>query len=207
MEGATRTFTVEWMTTRPGTPHDKHTKQRAYLVGGSIGSRWRKHRASLATAAFMICDGGFAGENISILEAEPIMGGSLDSGGDPERGYSLRGGRMLTTDNYECSWDLFKSIPSLYNAGQTVFDETVAFNERHKAHSMARLVDKRRAMAPVTSMGFSIQDRIELPKLSKSRRRCYGSKQADVHRPGASATLSQLACRSAGVLRYALYPD
>ncbi len=80
MEGATRTFTVEWMTftvewmtTRPETPHNKHTKQRAYLVGGSIGS--------LAAVAFMICDGGFAGENISILEAEPIMGGSLDSGG------------------------------------------------------------------------------------------------------------------------------
>ena len=31
---------------------------------------------------------------------------------------------MLTTDNYECTWDLFKSIPSLTNPGKTVFDET-----------------------------------------------------------------------------------
>jgi hypothetical protein len=47
-------------------------------------------------------------------------------------GYSLRGGRMLTTDNYECTWDLYKSIPSLNNEGKTVFDETVEFNEKHK---------------------------------------------------------------------------
>jgi oleate hydratase len=68
---------------------------KAYFIGGGIGS--------LAAAAFMIRDGGVAGEHISILEALPTMGGSLDGAGDPENGYSLRGGRMLTTDNYECS--------------------------------------------------------------------------------------------------------
>jgi oleate hydratase len=96
------------------------------------------------------------------------MGGSLDGAGDPAAGYSLRGGRMLTTDNYECTWDLYKSIPSLINKGKTVFEETVEFNEKHTSHSMARLVDRRRAKVPVTSMGFSMQDRIELLKLSKA---------------------------------------
>jgi oleate hydratase len=135
-------------------------KSKAYLVGGGIGS--------LAAAAFMIRDGRLPGENISILEAKPVMGGSLDGAGDAASGYSLRGGRMLTTDNYECTWDLYKSIPSLNNKGKTVFDETVEFNEKHKAHSMARLVDRRRAKVPVTSMGFSMQDRIELLKLSNA---------------------------------------
>ena len=133
---------------------------KAYLLGGGIGS--------LAAAAFMIRDGGIPGANISIFEAAPVMGGSLDSAGDPTSDYSLRGGRMLTTDNYECTWDLYKSIPSLTTKGQTVFDETVAFNERHKANSMARLVDSRRAKVPVTSMGFSMQDRIELLKLTSA---------------------------------------
>ena len=133
---------------------------KAYLVGGGIGS--------LAAAAFMIRDGKLPGANISILEATPIMGGSLDGAGDPAGGYSLRGGRMLTTDNFECTWDLYKSIPSLTHSGKTVFDETVEFNEKHKAHSMARLVDSRRAKVPVTSMGFSMQDRIELLKLSNA---------------------------------------
>ena len=133
---------------------------KAYLVGGGIGS--------LAAAAFMIRDGSLPGANISILEAAPVMGGSLDGAGDPAGGYSLRGGRMLTTDNYECTWDLFKTIPSLNREGKTVFDETVEFNERHKSNAMARLVDRRRAKVPVSSMGFSMRDRVELLKLSQA---------------------------------------
>ena len=129
----------------------------AVLVGGGIGS--------LAAAAFMIRDGKLPGAQITILEATPLLGGSLDGAGDAERGYSLRGGRMLTFDNYECTWDLFKSIPSLEHPGQSVFDETVAFNEICRAHSQARLVDRRRAKVPVSSMGFTMQDRLELLKL------------------------------------------
>jgi myosin-crossreactive antigen len=45
-------------------------KPKAYFVGGGIGS--------LAAAAFMIRDGNLPGENISIFEALPIPGGSLD---------------------------------------------------------------------------------------------------------------------------------
>ncbi len=54
----------------------------------------------------------------SLIEAAPIMGGSLDGAGNASLGYSLRGGRMLTTDNYECTWDLYKSIPSFEFKGQ-----------------------------------------------------------------------------------------
>ncbi|MEG3864736.1 MULTISPECIES: oleate hydratase [unclassified Microcoleus] len=132
----------------------------AYLLGGGIGS--------LAAAAFIIRDGGLPGRNIFILEVKPILGGSLDGAGNPVDGYSMRGGRMLTTDNYECTWDLYKSIPSLSSPGKTVFDETMEFNERHKSNSMARLVDSRRAKVPVSSMGFSMQDRQELLKLSQA---------------------------------------
>ena len=137
-----------------------NTKSKAYLVGGGIGS--------LAAAAFMIRDGNLPGGNISILEASPVMGGSLDGAQDSSGGYSLRGGRMLTTDNYECTWDLYKSIPSLNDGSKTVFEETMDFNEKYKSHSMARLVDRRRAKVPVTSMGFSMDDRLELLKLSQA---------------------------------------
>lgn len=136
------------------------TESKVYLVGGGIGS--------LAAAAFLIRDGHLPGGNISILEALPVMGGSLDGSGEPAGGYSMRGGRMLTTDNYECTWDLYKSIPSLEHEGLSVFDETVAFNEKHKPHSRARLIDRRRAIVPVSSMGFSMRDRAELLTLSRS---------------------------------------
>lgn len=131
--------------------------RKAYFVGGGIGS--------LAGAAFLIRDGGLPGHQIHILETGALIGGSLDGAGDPKHGYTMRGGRMLTTDNYECTWDLFKSIPSLMQPGRSVFEETVEFNEKHVSNAMARLVDKRRAKVPVASMGFSMHDRVELLKL------------------------------------------
>jgi len=130
---------------------------KAHLVGGGIGS--------LAAAAFMIRDGHVPGRNITIYEASNVIGGSLDAAGTAESGYHLRGGRMLTTDNYECTWGLFKHIPSLTNPGKSVFDETVEFNQLMKAHAQARLVDANRAILDVTSMGFSMTDRIELTEL------------------------------------------
>ena len=133
------------------------SNRKAYFVGAGIGS--------LAGAAFLIRDGAMPGDCIHILEATAVPGGSLDASGDPERGYSMRGGRMLTTDNYECTWGLFKTIPSLLRPGQTVYEETVEFNQRHVSHAMARLVDSRRAKVPVASMGFSMHDRLELLKL------------------------------------------
>jgi oleate hydratase len=68
-----------------------NTNAKAYLIGGGIGS--------LAADAFLIRDGGMPGANIHIMEAGAVMGGSLDGAGDAERGYTMRGGRMLTTDN------------------------------------------------------------------------------------------------------------
>jgi oleate hydratase len=129
-----------------------------YLIGGGIGS--------MAAAAYSIRDGAVPGSQITILESAAVLGGSLDAAGDPARGYSMRGGRMLTFDNYECTWDLFRTIPSLNRKGMSVFDETVAFNAAFKSHARARLVDRQRARMPVESMGFSMDDRIELLKLT-----------------------------------------
>ncbi|MDC8756314.1 oleate hydratase [Janthinobacterium fluminis] len=140
---------------------------KAYLVGGGIGS--------LSAAAFMIRDGGIAGGNITIFEASSLSGGSLDGGGNAEHGYTLRGGRMLTSDNYECTWDLFKSVPSLEHPGQSVYDETIAFNKVNIPHSMARLVDQNRFKVDVSSMGFSMQDRLELLKLSEADEATLGT--------------------------------
>ncbi len=127
---------------------------KAYLVGSGIGS--------LAAAAFMIRDGGIAGENILMFERESALGGSLDAAGDSSTGYSMRGGRMLTSDNYECTWDLFKSVPSLQHPEKSVYQETMEFNREFKSDSHARLVTRERAIVPGNSMGFSMHDREEL---------------------------------------------
>ncbi len=130
---------------------------KAYFIGGGIGS--------LAGAAFLIRDAGVPGREITIYEGLPLFGGSLDGAQLPSGAYSLRGGRMLTTDHYECTWDLLSSIPSLEHSGMSVRDETVAFNEQHKANSRARLVDRNRHKIDVSTMGFSARDRLELLRL------------------------------------------
>jgi oleate hydratase len=136
------------------------TDRKAWLIGSGIGS--------LAAAAFMIRDAGMSGHNITIFETLAVPGGSLDGSGTAEGGYSLRGGRMLTTDNYECTWDLYKTIPSLTNPKISVFDETVAFNKVMIPHSQARLIDRNRAITDVTTMGFTMADRVELLKLTET---------------------------------------
>jgi len=138
-----------------------------HMIGGGIGS--------LAAAAFMIRDGEVPGASIAIYESLPVLGGSLDGGGGQEQGYTIRGGRMLTTDNYECTWGLFKTIPSLTDPKKTVFEETVAFNERIKSHSRARLVDRNRAIVDVTSMGFTMTDREELVRLAEASEEKLGA--------------------------------
>ena len=85
---------------------------KAYFIGGGIGS--------LAGAAFLIRDAQQAGRDIVIYEAQPLVGGSLDGAQLANGAYSLRGGRMLTTDHYECTWDLLSSIPSLERPGLSV---------------------------------------------------------------------------------------
>lgn len=134
--------------------------RRAYLIGGGLGS--------LAAAAFMIRDAGTPGDKITIFEASSLLGGALDAAGNPDDGYSMRGGRMLTTDNYECFWDLFKTIPSFADPDKTVYEEVVAFNKVMKANSKARLVDRHRAIVDVSTMGFTMKDRAELARLTEA---------------------------------------
>ena len=75
---------------------------------------------------------------------------------------------MLTTDNYECMWDLYKTIPSLNDTDMSVYDEVVSFNKRVKVHSQARLIDRNRSIVDVSTMGFTMRDGAELLILSEA---------------------------------------
>ncbi|MHC4052246.1 oleate hydratase [Bradyrhizobium sp. 25ACV] len=140
---------------------------KAYFIGGGIGS--------LAGATFLIRDAQQAGRDIVIYEAQPLVGGSLDGTLLANGAYSLRGGRMLTTDHYECTWDLLSSIPSLEHPGRSVRDETIAFNLENPAHSQARLVDRNRFKVDVSHMGFSARDRLELLRLTEASEETLGN--------------------------------
>jgi oleate hydratase len=138
----------------------KEMKMKCYFIGSGIGS--------LAGAAFLVRDGNVRGQDITIFEKQLPFGGSLDGAMLPDGSYSLRGGRMLTTDHYECTWDLLSTIPSVDDRSKTVQAETVAFNKAYKANSRARLVDRNRHKVDVSTMGFSMHDRMELVRLTEA---------------------------------------
>lgn len=131
---------------------------KAYFIGSGIGA--------LAGAAFLVRDAGLDGRDITIFEKHPhVFGGALDGSRLADGAYSLRGGRMLTTEHYECTWDLLDSIPALDPSGGSVRARTLAFNTEHVAHSRARLVDRHRHKLDVRHMGLSMHDRLELVRL------------------------------------------
>ncbi|GGA60336.1 oleate hydratase [Sphingomonas psychrolutea] len=112
---------------------------KVYLVGGGI--------ASLAAAAFLIRDGDVRGSDITIFDEGAAVGGSLDATGFPDKGYVLRGGRMLES-KYVCTFDLFASIPTLA-AEKTVTQEIFDWNATIETSSKARLfADGHRQVAP-----------------------------------------------------------
>lgn len=90
-------------------------ERNAYIVGGGI--------AGLSAAAFLVRDAQMPGGNITVYDQLPVFGGSMDCAGASETGYVSRGERELEP-YMECLWDLFGNIPSLYEEGRTVLDET-----------------------------------------------------------------------------------
>lgn len=130
-------------------------KANAYLVGGGI--------AALASAVYLIREGGLSGERIHIFEQAGVTGGALDGSGSPEKGYLIRGGRMMEA-HFVYTWDLLSGIPSLDDPNRTVKDECDEFNRRLVTHSHCRLL-RDGEKVDVSSYGLSDRDRFDMLKL------------------------------------------
>ena len=113
---------------RPRKPEGVENKT-AWFVGSGL--------ASLAGAAFLIRDGHMGGDKITILEEMQIPGGAMDGIEDPEKGFVMRGGREMEA-NFECLWDLYRSIPSLEIEGASVLDEFYWLNKDDPNFSLQR---------------------------------------------------------------------
>jgi oleate hydratase len=137
---------------------------KAYLIGGGI--------ASMAAAVFLIRDGDFLGQNITIFEELDKIGGSLDGAGSPEHGYVLRGGRMLES-KYLCTFEMFSSIPTL-DGTKTITQEILDWNQTLKTSSKSRLVnDGERETAP--KFGLSEKDILTIERLALEPEDMIGS--------------------------------
>lgn len=140
-----------------------------YLIGSGI--------ASLASAVYLIKDAGVKGENIHILEKADIPGGALDGGGDAEKGFVVRGGRMHEK-HYTCYWDLLSYIPSYDDAEVSVRDESFDFNERFVSNAQARLLKDGKRL-DVSSYGLDHKQQRELLKLTLASEESLGNKRIE----------------------------
>ena len=108
--------------------------QRAYIIGSGI--------AGLATAVFLIKDGGMKGENSNIIDNRPQAGGSFDGQGSAKTGYLCRGYRIFERSVHVSVYDLLSKIPSPRNPKKNLRQEFFDFNRKVKVHAKARLIEK-----------------------------------------------------------------
>ncbi|HEY8272725.1 MAG TPA: oleate hydratase [Pseudobdellovibrionaceae bacterium] len=152
-------------------------ERKAYLVGSGI--------ASLASAAYLLREGRFLGQDIIIFDEDMDVGGSLDGRGSSEKGYVLRGGRMLSFST-QCTYDLLSFIPSIKNPKKSVLDEIREFNEKLKSnfsvnsrgHSQCRLVKNGQKLNP-NILGFSYKDRFDLLEIMMKSEDSLGSRRIE----------------------------
>ncbi len=124
--------------------------RKAYIIGGGI--------AGLSAAAFLVRDAQMPGKNITVFDSLPVFGGSMDACGNAQTGYISRGERELEP-YMECLWDLFGSIPSVYEEGRTVLDETRECNKNFEIDSKHRLWEK--GFVPHDETTFGITPKVQ----------------------------------------------
>ena len=131
-------------------------ERKAYIVGVGI--------AGLSAAAFLVRDAQMPGKNITVYDQLPVFGGSMDAAGSAANGYVSRGERELEP-YMECLWDLFGSIPSLYEEGRTVQDETRECNKNWEIDSKHRLWEQGFVPHDESTMGVTPETQEQLIKM------------------------------------------
>lgn len=131
-------------------------QRQAYIVGAGI--------AGLAAAVYLVREAGWAGSAITLFDHGSVSGGALDGSGSAERGYLMRGGRMLE-EHFGCTWDLLGAVPTLEDSAVSVRDEILAFNQRVVSGSHARLL-RAGQKVDVASFGLGKRDIFDLLRLN-----------------------------------------
>jgi oleate hydratase len=86
---------------------------KAHIVGGGFGG--------LAAAALLIRNADVPGANITIYEADDVLGGGFFLGGSAASGFNLPG--SVFDKEFRCTFDLLKSIPSARDSSISVTED------------------------------------------------------------------------------------
>uniref|UniRef100_UPI001FCB5733 oleate hydratase n=1 Tax=Bradyrhizobium sp. Ai1a-2 TaxID=196490 RepID=UPI001FCB5733 len=130
--------------------------------------------AALASAAYLIKEGGISGENIVLFEEMERFGGSLDAHGDASKGYVMRGGRMFE-EKFNCTFDLLSFIPSISDPAKSAKAELMDFHQEFFWNDKARLVCGGE-IVDVSDLGFNKKDRLDLLALCMAPESALGAR-------------------------------
>ncbi len=127
---------------------------KAHIVGGGFGG--------LVAAALLIRNAQVPGADITIYEADDVLGGGFFLQGDAQSGYNLPG--SVFDKEYRCTFDLLKSIPSATDATKSVTEEFFNFNTTKPYGDHAHLIHDDGSIIHSARYGLSFMDGLRLTR-------------------------------------------
>jgi oleate hydratase len=128
---------------------------KAHIVGGGFGG--------LAAAALLIRNADVPGADITIYEADDVLGGGFFLGGSAGGGYNLPG--SVFDKEFRCTFDLLKSIPSARNPSISVTEDFFAFNTGEPYQDKAHILDREGRIVHGPRFGLSLGDGLSLARV------------------------------------------
>ena len=128
---------------------------KAHIVGGGFGG--------LAAAALLIRNTDVPGADITIYEADDVLGGGFFLSGSAAGGYNLPGSVFDT--EFRCTFDLLKSIPSARNPSISVTEDFFAFNTGEPYQDRAHILDRDGRIVHGPRFGLSLGDGLSLARV------------------------------------------
>ncbi len=128
---------------------------KAHIVGGGFGG--------LAAAALLIRNADVPGADITIYEADDVLGGGFFLGGSAAGGYNLPG--SVFDKEFRCTFDLLKSIPSARNPSISVTEDFFAFNTGEPYQDKAHILDRDGRIVHGPRFGLSLGDGLSLARV------------------------------------------
>ncbi len=128
---------------------------KAHIVGDGFGG--------LAAAALLIRNADVAGADITIYEADDVLGGGFFLSGSAAGGYNLPG--SVFDKEFRCTFDLLKSIPSARNPAISVTEDFFAFNMGEPYQDKAHILDRDGRIVHGPRFGLSLGDGLSLARV------------------------------------------
>ena len=104
-----------------------------------------------------------SGADITIYEADDLLGGGFFLGGSAESGYNLPG--SVFDKEYRCTFDLLESVSSARNPSKSVTEDFLTFNTSEPYHDRAHIFDRNGRVVHGPRFGLSLANGFSLARV------------------------------------------